>query len=415
MVGGLFLYGCDHHIAAPATPPPPQQAADCAGGCGMRVLILGGTKFVGRTIAEHALAAGHTVTITNRGSTPPLAADLFPDAEFIPGDRLGDLRELADRTWDVAIDVNGYLPLAVKKSAQALAGSVGLYCYISTISVYDTDDPPMNGKPSTAEQRAALFAAGGVDESGALLPFDGTADPMTLTQQQSTAPGKPAFDPLYGHNAYGSLKALCEAAAAATLKPEQLLVLRLGVVAGANDHSGRLSYWPMRVRDGGEALWPPADAPLQFIDAADVARWCVSLCEKKTAGVYNTVGTQASGTLGDRPTFGDLAAASVALVKAAGGTPAKIVHASESFLEESLKQYTELPLWQPANSSLHSMSNAKAVAAGLTFRATIDTLRDALETGAPLPVGGAYGIEKVKEQNLLQMILQARTHQANKL
>jgi NAD(P)-dependent dehydrogenase (short-subunit alcohol dehydrogenase family) len=169
----------------------------------MQVLVLGGTQFVGRAIVDALLAAGHSVTLTNRGRSAPTASELWGDrVEFIAADRLasagtavddaghsrltGDLQELAGRSWDVAIDVNCYLPLAARKMAVALEPVVGFICFISTVSVYDVDDASF-AAASTPDGLAALAAAGGVAEGAPLLPFLGSADPHSLTSQSGSA------------------------------------------------------------------------------------------------------------------------------------------------------------------------------------------------------------------------------------
>ena len=193
---------------------------------------------------------------------------------------------------------------------------------------------------------------------------------------------------------------LCEQEAAAAFGADRLLIMRLGVVAGAHDPSGRLTYYPWRVRQGGEVLWPPADTPLQWVDAADLAAFTLTMCRTNASGVYNVVGTQSAG-LCTRATWGDVLDACLELnaEEPAAARRADITVAPEAFLEQGVAQWSDLPLWQPAGSALHSCSNAKAVAAGLKLCRPIETLRAALATGAP--PGPAYGLSSDSEAELL--------------
>jgi 2'-hydroxyisoflavone reductase len=178
----------------------------------MRVLVFGGTFFVGREIVGQLLAAGHEVTIHNRGVSQPTATELFPAAELLVGDRYGDLRELQGRTWEVAIDVNGYLPLSVRSSSEALVSSVRRLCFISTVSVLS----------GTGDDDTKL------GESGALQPFGGDLDPWQATDRQGDA-----------H--YGPMKALCEEAAESAM-PGRVLTIRPGIVIGPSCQVSPLAF-----------------------------------------------------------------------------------------------------------------------------------------------------------------------------
>lgn len=393
----------------------------------MRVLVLGGTQFVGRAIVDALLASGHSVTLTNRGQSEPTASDLWGEkVQFIAADRLaaagtavdeaghtkatGDLQELAGQTWDVAIDVNCYLPLAALKSTAALQATVGFYCFISTVSVYDVGHERFSAA-STPDGLAALSAAGGLREDAPLLQFSGKADPYAIASQRGS-------DEELGENSYGALKVLCEEIVKDAYGPAGTLIIRPGIVAGAFDPSGRLSYWPKRVSRGGTTLAPPADAALQFIDAVDLGEWTVRMCESRTSGVFNAVGTQTKG-LADRPTFGDVLATCLTLAdveqtrQAIAGSgdlsagPVEVVHASAEFLsEQGVATFTDLPLWTGAltaeNASsqlLFMMSNEAAVHEGLTFRPRDQTLLGALQHGAENK--GAWGLPESMEQALV--------------
>src|SRR5688572_29497367 len=197
----------------------------------MRLLVLGGTKFLGRAVVEAAVARGHEPTLFHRGLTNP---GLFPDLEHLRGDRDGGLAALQGRTWDAVIDPSGYVPRIVRASAELLADAVEHYTFISSISVY----------PS--------FPTPGMDESS---PVGTLEDP--------TVEDVPAH--------YGPLKALCEQAAEAAM-PGRVFHVRAGLIVGPNDPSDRFTYWPVRVAKGGDVLAPGSpERPVQIIDVRDLA------------------------------------------------------------------------------------------------------------------------------------------------
>src|SRR5579872_4273010 len=217
----------------------------------MKLLILGGTVFLGRHIVEAALARGHEVTLFNRGQHNP---DLFPEVEKLRGDRNGDLAALQGRQWDAAIDTSGFVPRVVRASAEALANAVKHYTFISSISVY------------------ADFTKLGIDESSPVAKLvDESVEEVT-------------------GETYGGLKALCEQAAEEAL-PGKVLIVRPGLIVGPDDQTDRFTYWPYRVAQGGEMLAPGRPAHQeQFIDVRDLAQWIVRMVEAGKTGVYNATG-----------------------------------------------------------------------------------------------------------------------------
>src|SRR5260221_13589599 len=228
----------------------------------MRLLILGGTAFVGRHLVEAALARGHTVTLFNRGRRNP---DLFPELERLRGERPDDLAALRGREWDAAIDTSGYTPRAVAASAGLLAEAVAHYTFISTISVYADEMPA------------------GTDENGPLsqMPED-----------------KAGTEEVTGET-YGPLKVLAEQAAEAAM-PGRVLTPRPGLIVGPYDPTDRFTYWPARVARGGEVLAPDGpDVPVQFIDARDLAAWTLDSVEAGRTGVFNLTGPAQPLTFGD--------------------------------------------------------------------------------------------------------------------
>ncbi len=302
----------------------------------MRVLILGGTKFVGRWLVSELMQRGHEVTLFNRGLTNPL---LFPEVKQIHGDRTTDLTALAVGRWDAVIDTSGYVPSVVRRSAETLAASVDRYVFISTVSVYSD------------------FSLPGVNEESAVavLAADQTGEEVT-------------------GDTYGPLKARSEQAALQAL-PGRVLIVRPGLIVGPYDPTDRFTYWPHRVAQGGEVLAPGRPERLiQFIDARDLAAWVVSMVETQQIGVYNATGPATPLTM---QSFLDTC-------KSVSGSDATFTWASEAFLvREGVGEWVELPLWvaesNPANGGFFSVDVSKAIAAGLRFRAVADTVRATLE------------------------------------
>ncbi len=300
----------------------------------MKILILGGTKFLGRHLTEIALKAGHEVTLFNRGTTNP---NLFPDAEHLHGDRDGNLEALKGRKWDVAVDPSGYVPRIVKASAELLADQVEHYTFISSISVYSEPIAP------------------NLDESGPVITLD---DETTEAVMEN----------------YGGLKVLCERAAEAAM-PGRVLQVRSGLIVGPHDPSDRFTYWPVRVAIGGEVLAPGTpDQAVQYIDARDQAAWILKMAEARKAGTYNVTGPASRATLGEL----------LAACQQVADNVATLTWVPDDFLiEHDVGPWMELPLWLPeAYNALQMVNIDKALADGLTFRPTVDIVRDTLQWNA---------------------------------
>jgi len=297
----------------------------------MRILIIGGTVFLGRHIVQAARAHGHDLTLFHRGQHP---SDLPDGVHEILGDRNGDLAALASGQWDAVVDTSAYYPRQVRAMTTALAGRVNRYILISTISVYGDDLPP-NATEAT--------------------PMATIADP---TIEEVTG------------DTYGPLKALCETAAAAGM-PGQALIIRPGLIVGPHDPSDRFTYWPHRVARGGEILAPgDPDFVTQFIDVRDLAEWTVRLAEDGATGTYHATGPAQPLPMGDV----------LAECQAASGGNAHFTWVSEAFLaEHAVGAYVEMPLWVPSEAlGFNRVDCAKAIAAGLTFRPLAETVRDTL-------------------------------------
>lgn len=227
----------------------------------MKLLVLGGTSFVGRAIVEHALASGHALTLFSRGKT---GTDLFPDAERRTGDRdAGDYASLADGRWDAVLDVSGYLPRHVTQAADAIGGRAGRYLFISTGSVYDRT----RGRDGMTEDTPRLPPESGTEEI--------TAD------------------------TYGPLKVACEDDTR-SLFGDRATIVRPGVVAGPHDPTDRFTYWVRRAARGGRVALPGRpDQPVQVVDSRDLARLVIALVEQDRAGTFNAVGPADPVTLAE--------------------------------------------------------------------------------------------------------------------
>lgn len=327
----------------------------------LKLLILGGTGYIGPHIVEAALARGHTMTLFNRGKTNP---GLFPKLEKLQGDRKVDLSVLKDRKWDGVVDTSGYLPSEVKKSAELLAPNVGQYVFISTISVYG--DQPTPDADETA-------------------PVSTLPEPIKEEVTNAT---------------YGALKALCEKAAEAAM-PGRVTNLRPHLIVGPGDPTGRFTYWPVRVRKGGPVLAPnsPTD-PIQFVDARDLAAFVVKTLEDKAVGVYNVATPSGEMTMGKL----------LESCNKVGGGKASLVWVDKDFLEaQKVGPWSEMPVWIPAvdeNRGFGRASVARAVKAGLGMRPLEATVRDTLAWYDALPAEAKErrlaGIKPEKEAEVLK-------------
>jgi 2'-hydroxyisoflavone reductase len=295
-----------------------------------RLLILGGTSFLGPALVAAARARGHEVTLFNRGTRPPPG-----EVEVLRGERdprKGEgLERLAGRAWDAAIDTCGYYPRIVKAGAELLAPSVGRYVFISSVSAYARNDEP------------------GADESA---PLGTLADPAVEEMGQSW-------------ENYGPLKALCEEAAEAAL-PGRVAIVRPGFIVGPGDPSDRFTYWPVRMEEGGDVLVPgDASDPVQVIDVRDLAGWLVLLVERRAAGVWNATG--------ERVSWGEVVDACHAVT----GRRARL----EWFPWSRLEQGEGFPICIPPTgdtSGFHLRSVAKARSDGLVTRPLGVTISETL-------------------------------------
>ena len=322
----------------------------------MDLLVLGGTRFLGRHLVEEALGREHRVTLFNRGESNP---GLFPEVEELRGERGGDLSPLRGRLWDAAIDTSGYLPREVRYSAELLADSVGHYALVSSISAYED------------------FARTGIDEDAPVLePPD--PEPVELDWEL-----------------YGGLKVGCERAAEAAM-PGRMLVVRPGMIVGPHDYTDRFPYWRRRVAEGGDVLAPgDPEQQVQLIDARDLAGWMLRMAEGGRTGVYNATG----------PEYGLTMRGMLEGIREATGSDARFVWASEKFLlDAGVEPWEEMPFWVPEEmAGILAVDVSRAVGAGLVFRPLGDTVRDVPGPEDERPeVEIEAGISREREEELLR-------------
>lgn len=294
----------------------------------MKILILGGTLFLGRHLVDVALSQNHEVTLFHRGKTN---RGLYPQVETIYGDRTQNLSLLAHRSWDLVVDTCGYTPKVVQQSAQFLAERVENYTFISSISVYS---PP--------------FVLG-MTESAPL-------EKLPTTTSESVT-----------NETYGALKAACEQEVERYF-PQRALHVRAGFIVGPYDPSDRFTYWVRRISQGGE-IFAPGNPKLsmQFIDARDLALWILKRGEKKQTGVYNVTGPKNILTV---ETF-------FKIIQEVTQSDAQFTWISDSFIEKKEVTTAELPLWLPEGwEGMSAMNLQKVLQTDIAFRPTAETIQD---------------------------------------
>jgi 2'-hydroxyisoflavone reductase len=322
----------------------------------MRLLIIGGTAFVGRHMCAAALADGHDVTLFNRGRTGP---DLFPAATQLTGDRNSDLSALSTGEWDATIDVCAYVPRQVRSLHEALGDRGGQYLYISSTSAYRTPVAP------------------GFSEDAPLAVLD---DPDTEEITDQT---------------YGGLKVLCERLAA-ELFPA-LTIVRPTYVIGPYDKTYRFTWWVERIARGGAVLAPvDPDGPIQVIDARDLASWTVALAAGGVTGTFHAVSPA--------PPYGFLEMLT-AIAASVGPPGTELVPVGQDFLLAEGETAESLPLWPggDSESEINAADPAAATAAGLAPRPLRQTVLElqAAELLTPTPARPGVGISAEREAELL--------------
>jgi 2'-hydroxyisoflavone reductase len=305
----------------------------------MKLLVLGGTIFLGRYFVEEALKRGHEITIFNRGKSSP---EIFPQVEKLIGDRDGNLEALKGRRWDAALDTSGYIPRTVTESARLLSSALDHYTFISSISVYDET------------------FMGEIDEDSPVRKLsDETVEEIT-------------------GDTYGALKALCEGEVEKVMRGRALQV-RSGLIIGPGDPSDRFTYWPWRLAQGGEILAPGnGSSSVQLVDVRDQAKWLVEAIEARLTGVFNVTGPS-------KPlTFRSV----LESCQKAVGSQGQLTWVNEGFLlGEGVGEWVELPLWLAGEESSRMMqvNVNKALEKGLTFRPLEQTAFDTLSWAKSRP------------------------------
>jgi nucleoside-diphosphate-sugar epimerase len=329
----------------------------------MRLLVLGGTKFLGRGIVDAALAAGDTVTTFTRGrhGTPP------EGVEALHGDRNAPdgMEVLRGREWDAVVDTSGYVPVVVGRGAELLADAVGHYVFVSSINAY----PAFPEKPVRDD-----------------------------TPVHDCGPDEGSPDGEFPEERYGPFKVGSERAVDRHFAGRSAHV-RAGMIVGPYDDTGRFPYWVGRMARGGEVLAPGRpDAPVRVVDARDLGAWTVELARTRTTGAF-----PATGPAG-QTTFGGMLEA----MESPDGT--SVTWVGEDFLlERGVRPWSELPLWSPSKESpaTWDQDTTRAEKAGLRTRPVAesarDTLRWLLETGEgdPNPLTGRAGLAADRERELL--------------
>jgi 2'-hydroxyisoflavone reductase len=316
----------------------------------LRVILLGGPKFLGRAVIDAAVERGHELTLFNRGTT---GAELYPEVERVVGDRDGGLDGLRGREWDAVVDTSGYLPRVVGESARLLAETVAHYVFVSSISVYASFAEVVDEGSPTAE----------------------------LTEAGSEDVGRD----------YGALKALCEQEVERAF-PGRVTAVRAGLIVGPHDPTGRFTYWPHRIARGGDMLVPgPAWRPIQLIDVRDLAAWIVTAAEERLLGPFNATGPATMGSVFDAS-------------RRVTGASARAVEVDDAFLaDQGVDEWMELPLWVDTRNDdwrhFLQVDVSRARAAGLTFRPLDETVAATLAEAETVE---GVGLTPERERALLE-------------
>lgn len=322
----------------------------------MRLLTIGGTRFSGRALTGQALALGHDVTIFHRGG----GEDPWPDAEHVHGDRGDGFESLSGRSFDAVVDFCGFFPRQLRESATSFP-DVERYAFVSSLSAHRDD------------ARAGATEDDDVHEP----PFPDTEDITWRT--------------------YGPLKVASERAVEESYG-DRATVIRPGYIVGPYDPTDRFTYWVRRAARGGEMLAPaPAEAPMQWVDARDLAAFILRLVADGVTGTYSVV------TPPGRHTLEELLRTSAA----EAGADTTVAYADDDFVRSNglvgSEESDPFPLITPDEPNFHLFATDRAEAAGLTCRPLAETVRDTLtwddERGAPWPL--QVGLPSDREAELL--------------
>ena len=337
----------------------------------MKILIIGGTKFLGRHLVAAALKGNHEITLFHRGKH---SSEEIESVEEIFGDRNEDLDKLKNRSWDAVVDTCGYLPQTVKLSAEALKNFVRQYVFVSSISAY------------------ADFTNSDYDETAPLAVL---TDGQKIKADEINPRGEITAVAL--EEMYGALKASCEREIE-NVFGDKTLIVRSGLIVGSFDTTDRFTYWAMRVAKGGEILAPGTpNRFVQFVDARDLSEWIVKMIEAGQSGIYNATGKPFELTMEKM----------LEEIKIVSRSDAEFVWVDEDFLKrEKIQAWSEMPLYLPESAEdaqgFMSANVAKALANNLKFRALSDTIRDTLEWRRTKSETLKAGINAEREKELLK-------------
>ncbi len=323
----------------------------------MKLLIIGGTRFVGRHIVVAALAAGHEVTLFNRGQTNP---EIFPACTHLHGDRNADLSALGAGSWDATIDTCGYFVRQVEALADALGDRGGRHIFVSSAAVYDVPIAP------------------GFTEDAPLVELADTT-----------------IEFIDGFTAYGGLKVACERSILRR-HGEGSLIVRPPYVVGPHDDSWRFPWWVTRMARGGRILAPgPADDPAQLIDVRDLAMWIIAMLERSSGGIYHTAGPSSTFTW----------RSCLETIASTVAPPAtELIWVDEAFLLERGVDGETLPLWAGGDDPtrwLMAADSTRALGQGLQLRPFVETIRDTLAWTTTQIQPTDVGMPSARESELL--------------
>ncbi len=337
-----------------------------AGFAKKRLLILGGTGFIGPPMVRYALERGHEVTIFTRGKSKTKITGV----EHLIGDRTGDLEALEGRKWDVVLDNNARDYRWVKLTTDLLKGQVGQYLFVSSISAYANE----------------LFGYDRVDNKWTEAPFSTKSRLAKIPDDFEEGQELP----------YSETKVMSEMLAQAAF-PGRTTIVRPGFIVGPGDPTDRFTYWPVRIEKGGEVLAPgDGTDPVQFIDVRDLVEWIVRLVENEDYGIYNGVG------LASLPSMAEMLYG----IRAVTTRPVKFTWVPIPFLRKhEVQPYTDMPIWLP-DDPLSAVDNSPAIASGLSFRPLAVTVADTLAWYKTLPAERQaelrIGIKPEQEKMVLQ-------------
>lgn len=337
------------------------RTASGFGSAPKRLLVLGGTGFIGPSMVRYAVERGHDVTIFTRGNRE----STVPGVEHLVGDRNDDLSALEGRDWDVVLDNNARDYRWVVLTTELLKDRTDRYVFVSSISAYQ-------GEALGYENTGAVGATPAVDIGSPLV-----------------AP--PAGFSMGDELPYGATKALAESIVADAF-PGRATIVRPGFIVGPGDPTDRFTYWPARIDQGGEVLAPgDGTDPVQLIDVRDLTEWMVRLAESGRSGEFNAVGPAGTLTM----------AGMVYGVRAVSATPAEITWVPIPFLQaQDVRPYSDMPIWIP-NDPLSAVGHGASIEAGLTFRPLAVTAGDTLDWFRQQGRALEFGISRERERAVL--------------